>query len=133
MLGSCGRSGGKGKLAISMWTRKYFLAPSALVSVLVYELLFIFGDTLLDKVPPGSSVLRNMFPGLYSPLLRDTLRVSLYRFLGLPPDRSRGRPRKWYKDNLIVYLKRCEINPESWEHVAQDRATRRNFFNQGVI
>ena len=41
-----------------------FLTPSALVNVLFYELLFIFGDTLLDKVPPGGSVLCNMFPGL---------------------------------------------------------------------
>ena len=41
------------RLAITRWTSKSFLAPSALVTlvnVLVYELLFIFGDTLLDKV-----------------------------------------------------------------------------------
>ena len=35
----------------SRWTNKSFLA---LVNILVYELLFIFGDTVLDKVPPGS-------------------------------------------------------------------------------
>ena len=29
-------------------------------------------------------------------------------------------------------LKRCEIEPESWEHVAQDRATWRNLVKQGV-
>ena len=56
--------GARERLTISRWASKSFLAPSALVNVLVYELLFIFGDTLLDKVPPGSSVLRNMFPGL---------------------------------------------------------------------
>ena len=56
--------GARERLTISRWTSKSFLAPSALVNVLVYELLFIFGDTLLDKVPPGSSVLRNAFPGL---------------------------------------------------------------------
>ena len=38
-------------------------------------------------------------------------------------DRFRGRPRKQYKNTLNVSLKRCEIEPESWEHVAQDRAT----------
>ena len=48
------------RLTISRWTSKSFLEPSALVN----ELLFIFGDTLLDKVPPGNSVLCNMFPGL---------------------------------------------------------------------
>ena len=47
-------------------------------------------------------------------------------------DRSRGRPRKRYKDTLKVSLKRCEIEPESWEHVAQDRATWRNLVKQGV-
>ena len=41
-------------------------------------------------------------------------------------DRSRGMPRKRYKDTLNVSLKRYEIEPESWEHVAQDRATWRN-------
>ena len=51
-------------MAIRRWASESFLAPSALVNVLFYELLFIFGDTLLDKVPPGGSVLRNMFPGL---------------------------------------------------------------------
>ena len=57
--------GTRERLTISRCTSKSFLAPSALVNVLVYELLFIFGDTLLDKVPPGSSVLRNMFPVLF--------------------------------------------------------------------
>ena len=55
--------GTRERLTISRWTSKSFIAPSALVNVLVYELLFIFGDTMLDKVLPGSSVLRNMFPG----------------------------------------------------------------------
>ena len=55
--------GARERLTISRWTSKSFLAPSALVNVLVYELLFIFGDTLLDKVPPGSSVLCDVFPG----------------------------------------------------------------------
>ena len=57
--------GARERLAISRWTSKSsFLAFSALDNVLVYELLFIFEDTLVDKVPPGSSVPRNMFPGL---------------------------------------------------------------------
>ena len=56
--------GARERLTISRWTSKSFLAPSALVNVLVYELLFIFGDTLLDKVPPGSYVLCNMLPRL---------------------------------------------------------------------
>ena len=56
--------GAREGLTISRWASESFLAPSALVNVLFYELLFIFGDTLLDKVPPGGSVLRNMFPGL---------------------------------------------------------------------
>ena len=56
--------GAREGLAISRWASESFLVPSALVNVLFYELLFIFGDTLLDKVPPGGSVLRNMFPGL---------------------------------------------------------------------
>ena len=56
--------GARERLTISRWTSKSFIAPSALVNVLVYELLFIFGDTLLDKVPPGSYVLCDVFPGL---------------------------------------------------------------------
>ena len=56
--------GAREGLTISRWASESFLAPSALVNVLFYELLFIFGDTLLDKVPPGGSVLSNMFPRL---------------------------------------------------------------------
>ena len=41
-------------------------------------------------------------------------------------------PRKRYKDTLKVSLKRCETEPESWEHVAQDRATWRNLVKWGV-
>ena len=33
-------------LAIRRWASESFLAPSALVNILVYELLFIFGDIL---------------------------------------------------------------------------------------
>ena len=32
--------------------------------------------------------------------------------------RSRGRPKKRYKDTLKVALNRCNIRPESWEEVA---------------
>ena len=56
--------GAREKLTISRWTSTSFLAPSGLVNVLVNEPLFIFRDTLLDKVHPGSSVLRDVFPGL---------------------------------------------------------------------
>merc|ERR1711923_156820 len=47
-------------------------------------------------------------------------------------DRSRGIPRRRYKDTLKVALKRGEIEPESCEHVAQDRATWRNLIKQSV-
>ena len=55
------------------------------VSVLVYQLMFIFGDTLLDKVPPGS-------PGSISQLFRATLRASfvgLFAGLGINQRESR--------------------------------------------
>ena len=38
--------GARERLTISRWTTKSFLAPSALVNVLVYELLFIFGNKI---------------------------------------------------------------------------------------
>ena len=56
--------GAREELAIRRWASESFLTQSGLVNVLFYELLFIFGDTLLDKVPPGSSVLCDVFPGL---------------------------------------------------------------------
>ena len=36
-------------------------------------------------------------------------------------NRSRGRPRKRYKDTLKVALKRCLIKPSTWGVCAQDR------------
>ena len=42
--------GARERLTISRWISKFFLGPSALVNILVYELLFIFGYTLFDKV-----------------------------------------------------------------------------------
>ena len=47
-------------------------------------------------------------------------------------NRSRGRPRKRYKDTLKVALKKCRIEPESWEVRAQDRASWRNLVKRGV-
>ena len=46
--------------------------------------------------------------------------------------RSRGRPRKRYKDTLKVALKKCDIPPESWEEVAQNRASWRSQVKKGV-
>ena len=46
--------------------------------------------------------------------------------------RSRGRPRKRYKDTLKVSLKRCNIEPDSWEVSAQDRASWRKLVKKGV-
>ena len=47
-------------------------------------------------------------------------------------DRSRGRPRKRYKDTLKVALKRCDIDPGSWEVLAQDRTAWRSLTKRGV-
>ena len=41
-------------------------------------------------------------------------------------NRSRGRPRKRYKDTLKVALKRCHIEPSTWEVCAQDRVSWRS-------
>ena len=47
-------------------------------------------------------------------------------------NRSRGRPRKRYRDTRKVALKKCRIGPESWEVRAQDRASWRNLVKRGV-
>ena len=46
--------------------------------------------------------------------------------------RSRGRPKKRYKDTLKVALNRCDIRPESWEEVAQNRNSWRTQVKKGV-
>ena len=47
-------------------------------------------------------------------------------------NRSRGRPRKRYKDTLKVALKRCHIEPSTWEVCAQDRVSWRSLVKRGV-
>ena len=46
--------------------------------------------------------------------------------------RSRGRPRLRYKDSLKVALKRCNIDTDSWEKLAQDRVAWRAMVKRGV-
>ena len=46
--------------------------------------------------------------------------------------RSRGRPRLRYKDSLKVALKRCNIDTDSWETLAQDRVAWRGLVKRGV-
>ena len=46
--------------------------------------------------------------------------------------RSRGRPRLRYKDTLKAALKRCNIDSDSWEILAQDRSTWRGLVKRGV-
>ena len=46
--------------------------------------------------------------------------------------RSRGRPRLMYKDTLNAALKRCNIDSDSWETLAQDRSTWRGLVKRGV-
>ena len=46
--------------------------------------------------------------------------------------RSRGRPKKRYKDTLKVALNRCNIRPESWEEVAQNKNSWRTQVKNGM-
>ena len=46
--------------------------------------------------------------------------------------RSQGRPRKRYKDTLKVALKSCNIDPGSWEILAQDRTAWRGLIKRGI-
>ena len=54
----------KERLTSSWWVLLSLLAPLALFHSLRYEFSFMVGNTSLDKVPPGCSVLSTHFPGL---------------------------------------------------------------------
>ena len=53
--------GAKERLTSSWWV---LLSLLALFHSLRYEISFMVGNTSLDKVPPGCSVLSTHFPGL---------------------------------------------------------------------
>ena len=71
--------GAKERLTSSWWVLLSLLAPLALFHSLRYEISFMVGNTSLDKVPPGCSVLSTHFPGLRlnAAFLSATLSVSL--------------------------------------------------------
>jgi len=43
-----------------------------------------------------------------------------------------GRPRKRFKDELKENLKKCDIDPKNWEHLAEDRKAWRREVKDGV-
>ena len=47
--------------------------------------------------------------------------------------RAQGRPLLRYKDTLKATLKKCDINPDSWENIAQDRPVWRSHSRSGTI
>ena len=47
-------------------------------------------------------------------------------------NRSRGRPIQRYKDTLKAALKKCNIDPASWEVLAQDRSAWRSLVKRGI-
>ena len=57
--------GAEERLTSGWWVLLSLLAPPlALFHSLRYEFFFMVGNILLDKVPPGCSVLSTHFPGL---------------------------------------------------------------------